>query len=129
MIEPKWVLENVVLAVHTMLLSEHGGASGVRDEALLKSALARAQQKFAYEPLTTSFDLAAAYSFGLVKNHAFIDGNKRVAFTIGVLFLELNGYEFTAPEAEAAITFEALAAGDLGEERLSKWFESNVVFT
>lgn len=128
MIEPKWVLESVVLAIHTMLLSEHGGASGVRDEALLKSALARAHQKFAYEPLATHFDLAAAYSYGLVKNHAFIDGNKRVVFTVGVLFLELNGYEFTAAEAEAAVTFEALAAGDIGEEKLSKWFESNIAF-
>lgn len=126
MTEPKWVLESVAQAVHSMLLSEHGGASGVRDEALLKSALARAQQKLTYEPLATHFDLAAAYSFGLVKNHAFIDGNKRVAFTVGVLFLELNGYEFTASEAEAAITFEALAAGDIGEEKLSQWFKSNV---
>lgn len=65
-------------------------------------------------------------SFSPLKNHAFIDGNKRVFFTVGVLFLELNGYEFTASEAEAAITFEALAAGDIGEEKLSKWFKSNV---
>ena len=126
MTEPKWVLEEVVLAIHTMLLSEHGGATGIRDEAMLQSALSRAQQKFAYEPEAKLFDLAAAYSFGLVRNHPFVDGNKRVAFTVGVLFLEFNGYEFIASEADATITFESLAASKIGEKELSRWFEMNV---
>jgi death-on-curing protein len=126
MMEPKWVLEEVVLAIHTMLLSEHGGATGIRDEAMLQSALSRAPQKFAYEEDASHFDLAAAYSFGLAKNHPLIDGNKRVAFTVGVLSLEFNGYEFVATEADATITFESLAASKVDEKELSRWFEMNV---
>ena len=126
MTEPKWVLEEVVRAIHTMLLSEHGGATGIRDEAMLQSALSRPLQKFAYEPEVNHFDLAAAYSFGLAKNHPFVDGNKRVAFTVGVLFLEFNGYDFVATETDATITFESLAASTIEEKELSRWFEMNV---
>lgn len=123
--EPTWVLDNVAQAVHSMLLAEHGGGVGIRDEALLDSALARAIQKYTCEPKTSIFELAAAYSFGIAKNHPFVDGNKRTAFVIGTLFLELNGNVLAAPEAEAAIIFENLAAGQLDEVQLAKWFETH----
>lgn len=121
--EPIWILAGVVQAVHSMLLAEHGGGIGIRDEALLDSALARAKQKYTYEPETSLFELAAAYSIGIAKNHPFVDGNKRTAFTIGTLFLEINGKLLAAPEPEAALTFENLAAGQLEEIQLAKWFE------
>ena len=123
--EPIWTLEEVVDAVHSMLLSEHGGGSGIRDKGLLDSALARAKNNFSYNSDGSIFDLAAAYGFSIAKNHPFVDGNKRVAFTIGTLFLELNGYILHATEVEATITFENLASGILSEEELSSWFETN----
>ncbi len=121
--EPKWLTLDVAIAVHNMLLAEHGGGQGLRDEKLLESALSRAQQKYSYAPGCTLFDLAAALSFGLAKNHPFVDGNKRVALTLGLVFLEINEVEFDAPEAEAAVTFEALAAGEISEDELSEWFQ------
>lgn len=123
MTEPRWVLEDVTLAVHQMLLAEHGGSPGVRDKSLLDSALARPKQRLAYEPLSTLFELAASYSFGIAKNHPFIDGNKRVALAVGAVFLELNGFELDAPEPEAVIMFEQLAAGNITEAELADWFE------
>jgi death-on-curing protein len=123
--EPTWILDDVAQAVHSMLLAEHGGGSGIRDEALLDSALARAKQKFNYDPETSIFELAAAYSFGIAKNYPFADGNKRTVFTVGTLFLDINGHVLAAPEPEAAITFENLAAGQLDEPQLAKWFETH----
>ncbi len=123
--EPIWILDDVVQAVHSMLLAEHGGGSGIRNEALLDSALTRAKQKYTYEPETSIFELAAAYSFGIAKNHPFVDGNKRTAFVIGALFLEINGNLLTAPEPDAAITFGNLAAGQLDEIQLAGWFKAH----
>jgi len=123
--EPVWVLDEVILAVHSLVLSEHGGESGIRDSALLASALARPKQKFNYEPDISMFELAASYSFGLARNHPFIDGNKRVAFTTGVLFLELNGYILKASEPEAVIIFESLADSKIDETELAQWFRLN----
>ncbi len=120
---PRWILEKIVLALHQMLLAEHGGSAGVRDSALLDSALTRPKQRFTYEPRSTLFELAAAYSYGIAKNHPFIDGNKRVALAIGATFLELNGYTLDAPEPEAVVIFEQLAAGTLTETELALWFE------
>lgn len=125
--QPVWVLDEAVQALHSILLAEHGGGTGVRDKSLLDSALARPKQKFAYEPEIPIFVLAAAYSFGIAKNHPFVDGNKRTAFTVGTLFLEINGYILQASEPEAAITFEKLAAGQIGETELAKWFEKHCV--
>jgi death-on-curing protein len=125
MIEPRWVLEDVALAVHQMLLAEHGGSPGIRDKSLLDSALARPKQRLAYEPDSTLFELAASYSFGIAKNHPFIDGNKRVALAVGAVFLELNGFELDAPEPEAVIMFEQLAAGNLAEAELADWFKKS----
>ncbi|UJS24560.1 type II toxin-antitoxin system death-on-curing family toxin [Thiothrix winogradskyi] len=125
MTEPRWVLEDVTLAVHQMLLAEHGGSPGIRDKSLLDSALARPKQRLAYKPDSTLFELAASYSFGIAKNHPFIDGNKRVALAVGAVFLELNGFELDAPEPEAVIMFEQLAAGNIAEAELADWFKKS----
>ncbi|MEO0367207.1 MAG: type II toxin-antitoxin system death-on-curing family toxin [Pseudomonadota bacterium] len=127
MIEPKWVSAEVVLALHSILLAEHGGAEGIRDNTLLESALNRPKQKFVYNNDASLFALAAAYSFGLVRNHPFVDGNKRTAFTVGVLFLELNGQKLIASEPEATIRFNNLADGTLNEDDLSSWFAKNCI--
>jgi death-on-curing protein len=121
--EPKWLSPELAVAVHQMLLAEHGGGEGLRDRDLLESALARAKQKFSYGKGCTVCDLAAAISYGLAKNHPFVDGNKRVALTLGIVFLEINGSVFEAPEADAALTFELLAAGKMDEEELSQWYQ------
>jgi death-on-curing protein len=106
-----------------MLLAEHGGSAGLRDKALLESALSRPKQRYLYEPESTLFHLAASYSFGLIKNHPFVDGNKRVALAVGAIFLEINGLSLNAPEPETVIIFEQLASGDFSENELADWFE------
>ena len=120
--EPVWVLQDVVIAVQQILLAEHGGAPGIRDETLLASALNRPRQRFEYADELSIFDLAASYCYGLANNHPFVDGNKRIALTIAALFLELNSYSLDAPEADAVVIIEPLAAGKLSEEELSVWF-------
>ena len=125
--EPVWVLPEIAIAAHEVLIAEHGGLSGIRDQALLDSALARPQQLFAYGEKLSIFELAASYSYGLSKNHPFVDGNKRIALTVGAVFLELNGYSLDAPEPEAVIIFEQLAAGKIDEPDLAKWFEDSSV--
>ena len=125
--EPVWVMPELVLAAHRMLVSEHGGLSGVRDHALLDSALARPQQKAAYESDADIFELAAAYSYGLARNHPFADGNKRIALTIAAVFLELNGFTLNAPEAEAVIVYQQLAAGGLEEAALADWLRDSSI--
>ena len=101
MTEPVWIDERDALALHDRLLALHGGAAGMRDDTLLKSALARPQQRFAYGGDVDVIDLATAYTAGIVRNHPFVDGNKRTGFVVGILFLELNGYRFTASEESA----------------------------
>ena len=125
--EPVWILRDVVLAVHQILLAEHGGLPGIRDETLLDSALFRPQQRFTYSEKLSIFELAASYSYGLIRNHPFVDGNKRVAFTVAAIFLEINGYIFDAPEAETVVTFEQLAAGNLSEDYLATWFQESSI--
>ncbi|MEW8659539.1 MAG: type II toxin-antitoxin system death-on-curing family toxin [Candidatus Thiodiazotropha endolucinida] len=120
--EPVWVLHEIVIAVHQSLLAEHGGAPGIRDESLLESALNRPRQRFEYSDEPSIFELAASYCYGLANNHPFVDGNKRIALTIAALFLELNGYSLTAPEPNAVVIIEELAAGNLSEDDLSTWF-------
>ncbi len=119
--EPLWLLPEVVIAVQRMLIAEHGGAAGIRDDALLASAMARPRQRFTYANDVSIFDLATSYCYGLAKNHPFVDGNKRISLTAAVLFLEINGYLFSAPEADAAIMIESLAASDIDEQALSMW--------
>jgi death-on-curing protein len=122
--EPQWVLRDTVLLLHEQSLAEHGGISGIRDEGLLDSALGKPNNLFAYgEPVI--FDLAASYVYGLVKNHPFLDGNKRIGFVTGALFLALNGYQLIAAEADAAIRTLALAAGEMTEKAYAAWLEAN----
>lgn len=125
--EPKWLKHNVVSHVHNLLLAKHGGPGGTRDDSLLKSALDRPNNKFGYEGECTLHDLAAACIFAIVRNHPFVDGNKRTAFVCGALFLELNGFTVTASEPNTVVTMEAVAAGTIDELQLAELFRSNSV--
>jgi death-on-curing protein len=119
-----WLEEQVVLAVHEEQLAEHGGAPGIRDEGLLRSALARAHNLAAYgEP--DAFDLGAAYGYGIARNHPFVDGNKRTAFVAVELFLVLNGVELRASDADCVLTMLSLAAGELDEATFAGWLRRN----
>ncbi|MGH7841049.1 MAG: type II toxin-antitoxin system death-on-curing family toxin [Candidatus Binataceae bacterium] len=122
---PIWIDERDVLALHDRLLALDGGAAGLRDSNLLKSALARPGQLQAYGDQPDVIDLAAAYSAGIVRNHPFVDGNKRTGFIVGVLFLEINGYRFIASEADATQAVLALAAGALDEAAFAAWMRAN----
>ena len=114
--------ERVVRAVHDKQIAEHGGLSGVRDDGMLPSALMRPQQQYTYgEP--TVFELAAAYAFGIVNNHPFIDGNKRTGFLAAYVFLVLNGWELMASEAEAVTAVLNLARGDMSERDFAQWLK------
>jgi death-on-curing protein len=121
---PVRVLRETVLTLHEQSLAEFGGAAGIRDEGLLDSALGRPENLFACGK-PAIFDLAASHGFGLVKNHPFIDGNKRAGFTVTVVFLELNGYRLQATEADAAVRTLALAAGEMSEQEFAAWLKTN----
>jgi death on curing protein len=122
--EPVWVLDEVVPAVHGRQLAEHGGSAGVRDDGLLASALARPKQLFAYGGADATLSrLAAAYAYGIARNHPFVDGNKRTAFVVSLLFLRLNGLTLGVSQEEKYNTFLALAAGELEESALAEWIE------
>lgn len=115
-----WLAPAVLRAVHDEQLAEHGGAAGVRDEGLFESALARPCQLAQYgEPDVA--DLAAAYAYGLARNHPFVDGNKRTAFVALELFLACNGQVLTADDADCVLMMLALAAGTLDEAGLAAW--------
>ena len=124
-IEPVWLDANVALAIHERQLAEHGGGVGVRDQGLLESALGRPVNRWAYgeDDLCA---LAAAYTFGVARNHPFIDGNKRTAWVLARLFLRLNGAVMMFAPEEAIRTVLALAAGDLSEEELADWFRGHI---
>lgn len=121
---PEWILRETVLALHEQLLAEFGGSKGMRDEGLLNSELDRPENLFVYGQPTLS-ELAAAYSFGLVKNHPFVDGNKRIGFAIAAVFLQLNARMLVATEVDAVIQTLALAAGEIGEKEYANWLELN----
>jgi death-on-curing protein len=124
--EPRWIGKKALLLLHELSVAEFGGAPGLRDEGLLDSALARPQNLWAYNPPSTITALAAAYGYGIARNHAFVDGNKRAALlSIGV-FLGLNGYRLTAGQANATQTIIALADGTLDEPGLSAWIEKHI---
>jgi len=125
--EPIWVDERDARTLHAKLLSLHGGAGGLRDAGLLASALPRPKQQLAYADTPDLIAMAAAYTAAIVKNHPFVDGNKRVGFVVGVLFLEINGYSFKASEEKAAQAVIALAAGELDEHGYAQFLEQNVV--
>jgi death-on-curing protein len=122
--EPEWVERQTVLIAHGEALAAHGGAAGVRDAGLLDSALARPRNLHAYGEEDAAA-LAAAYAFGIVRNHPFIDGNKRTAFLTAALFLELNGFRFVAVEADAIVHTLALAASEIEEAEFAAWLRAN----
>lgn len=122
----RWLSAQLVRRLHQRLLNDFGGLEGGVNEALLHSALARPQQLLAYgEPTPTLFQLSAAYGFGLVRNHCFADGNKRIGLVAIDVFLQLNGYELRATEDEAVKIIYQLASGELEEQQLSAWIEQN----
>src|SRR6059036_1619563 len=125
MTEPVWIDERDALALHEQLLALDGGAEGVRDAGLLQSALARPRQLRAYAD-SDIIGMAAAYTAGIVRNHPFIDGNKRTGFVVGILFLELNGYRFTASEESATQAVLELAAGTLDGRGYTAFLRANV---
>jgi death-on-curing protein len=122
--EPVWVLREVVLLAHEQSLAQFGGSAGVRDEGLMDSALGKPQNLFAYGK-PGLFALAASYAFGLVKNHPFIDGNKRTGFVVALTFLQLNGWRLEASEVDATLRTLALAAGEMSENAYAKWLKAN----
>ncbi len=120
----RWLREDVVVAMHSEQIAEHGGSLGIRDGGLLSSALARPQNQAAYgEP--SVFDLAAAYAFGVILNHPFVDGNKRTGFLAAYVFLDLNGWELKASEAEAVAAVLALATRGMDESGFSDWLKDH----
>ncbi|MDP1692261.1 MAG: type II toxin-antitoxin system death-on-curing family toxin [Burkholderiaceae bacterium] len=119
-----WLDPDVLRAVHEEQLAEHGGASGTRDDGLFESALARAENLAAYgEP--DAADLAAAYGYGIARNHPFIDGNKRTAFVAVELFLDLNGFELAASDGDCVLTMLAVAAGQIDEATFARWLRQH----
>jgi len=120
----RWIDRRALELLHDESLAMHGGASGLRDEGLLESALARPLNLAAYGSPEV-WDLAAAYGVGLAKNHAFVDGNKRAAFLAVGMFLALNGYRLTAPQADATLTMLAVAAGQMDESTFARWLREH----
>lgn len=121
MSEPFWLTRPVIIAIHDEQLAIHGGASGLRDEGMLESALDRPKNKWSYE----NAELAAAYAFGIARNHPFVDGNKRTSLLALYTFLGVNGIDFVVPEAEAAAMILSLAAGEVSEQSLTRWISDN----
>lgn len=125
MTEPRWLPKDLILAVHDRQLAEHGGAVGVRDEGLLESALARPRNLFAYGE-SDAAALAGAYAFGIVRNHPFVDGNKRTAFVACELFLAANGHDLAASDEECLAMMMALASSEVDEAEFAAWLRENV---
>jgi death on curing protein len=122
--EPEWVTMPIVLAIHDEQLAIHGGSAGLRDAALLESASGRPRNKWAYENAELP-ELAAAYGYGIARNHPFVDGNKRTALLAIYTFLGVNGVDFIVSEADAAAMILSLAAGEVSEESLARWIRDN----
>jgi death-on-curing protein len=124
MSEPFWLTRQIIIAIHDEQLAIHGGASRLRDEGLLESALDRPRNKWSYENAELP-ELAAAYAFAIARNHPFVDGNKRTSLLALYTFLGVNGIDFDVPEAEAAAMILSLAAGEVSEESLTRWIRDN----
>ena len=122
----RWLDREIILAIHEEQLAQHGGGVGIRDEGLIDSALGRPQNIAVYNPEADLCDLAAAYAYGIAKNHPFIDGNKRTAYVAMELFLIEHGMLLTAEDGDAVVTFLGLAAGEITEEQLAAWIRKNV---
>ena len=125
-IEPEWLSEDEVISIHNRQLSEHGGGVGVRDMGLLQSSLARPQNAFHYNQVVALSKLAACYGFGIAKNHAFIDGNKRTSLVACLTFLLVNGYRLKSTQEENYLIFYDVAQGVITEEQLADWLESKL---
>ena len=123
--EPKWLSVDMVLAIHDEQLAQFGGGDGLRDQGLLESGLARAPNRYHYDPEATVYELAAAYGIGITKNHPFVDGNKRTGLISMHVFLALNGWNFDADQAEEVQMILNLADGTLEEDELARWIEDN----
>ena len=126
MTEFVWVLDDIVLSVHDEQLAEHGGLPGIRDLGAVQSALARPRNLASYQNCDDIAQLAAAYAFGIARNHGFADGNKRTALVVADLFLMLNGYELVSSPAENVLTILAVADGSLSEEKLVAWIRKSI---
>lgn len=125
MSEPNWLLRSVVDAMHDMQLAEHGGAAGIRDEGLLESALARPINNYNYGT-TDLCELAASYAFGLIRNHPYVDGNKRTAFLAAYVFLKINGLTLASDEVSTTETVLALASGEMSETAFADWLQIHI---
>jgi death-on-curing protein len=126
-LEPKWLTRRSVDAMHAALIDEHGGSHGVRDPALIESALARPRNRLAYAGSECDFaELASAYAFGLVKNHGYVDGNKRTGLAALLVFLRKNGLGLRVTQAEAVLAMERLAAGAISENQLAEWVRESL---
>lgn len=123
----EWIDKDLTLAYHTLQITEHGGTHGVRDVGLLESALARPLNIHAYEPDADLAALAAAYAFGIVKNHPFLDGNKRTGYVVMEAFIYLNGAALKAEGTDKYLTFIALADGSMSEDELAAWLRARLV--
>lgn len=123
---PRWISKKALLLLHEESLAMFGGPSGIRDEGLLDSALARPVNRYSYFPESSIAELAAAYGFGLAKNYAFVDGNKRVAFLAIGVFLAVNGCRLVADQVDAIQTMLAVAAGEVDEQGLGEWIGRNI---
>ena len=122
-----WLLEETITAIHHRQIAEHGGSEGLRDEGLLLSALARPQNLLAYgEPAPDLASLAAAYAYGIARNHPFVDGNKRTALVAARTFLILNGVDLEATQDDKVLTFLSLAEGAVSEEELTDWIRKRI---
>ena len=124
---PDWLDKGDVKHFHRMLVEEHGGLHGIRDEGALESTLARPLQLLNYQPDVSICDLAACYGFGFVKNHVFHDGNKRISLASIDIFLQINGLQIEADEADAVLTIRDVATGDLNEAELAIWNKDNSI--
>ena len=122
--EPRWLTRGQLEAIHHEQLREHGGSPGIRDEGMLQSAINRARNKFSYGETDLAV-IAGAYAFGIVRNHGFVDGNKRTAFQAMYLFLGLNGHDLDAPEPQVVDTMNRLAAGKMTEAAFADWLRAH----
>jgi death-on-curing protein len=125
MTEPKWLTVQILVAIHAEQLRRYGGPEGIRDLGMLESALDRPRNRWAYEGADIA-QLAAAYAFGVARNHPFIDGNKRAAFLACVVFLDINGVDFFAPEPEVVVAMLKLAAGEMEEDGFARWIRDRL---